>query len=145
MSGDNVHPVCAALGSPDKLLGAVSAKLNDLGVDVSTYEADHVCFRCSSIEEYRSTCALISKHGQLLIESMIGGRPIATYLLEIPIRFRDWSIRCVEIPCPKPGRLYASGWEHVEFAIGAETDSPVDRCVWACCMRTGALLRHHLL
>ena len=55
--------------------------------------------------------------GQLLIESMIGGRPIATFLLTKPMLFRNLTIRCIEVPCPKPGRPYKSGWEHVEFAL----------------------------
>jgi len=75
----------------------------------------------------QSVCAMLSEHGELLIESMIGGRPIATYRLTEPLTFRDFKIRCVEVPCPKPGRPYQSGWEHVEFAIGDETHSATDR------------------
>jgi len=30
------------------------------------------------------------------------------------------TIRLIEVPCPKPGRPYPSGWEHVEFAVGGD-------------------------
>ena len=82
-------------------------------------QADHICYRCTSVAEYRSVCALLAEPhvGQLLIESMIGGRPIATFLLTKPMLFRNLTIRCIEVPCPKPGRPYKSGWEHVEFAL----------------------------
>jgi predicted metalloenzyme YecM len=36
-------------------------------------------------------------------------------------------IQCIEIPCPKRGRPYKSGWEHVEFAIGDASHSATDR------------------
>ncbi|KAJ3301003.1 hypothetical protein HDU76_005903, partial [Blyttiomyces sp. JEL0837] len=84
---------------------------------------------------------------KLLTECLVGGRPIATYELSeewaIEIqpssvlsnnetttttnvvwgRFGNASngtrkIRILELPSPKPGREYPSGWEHVEFAIG---------------------------
>ena len=44
-------------------------------------------------------------------------RPISTYLLHAPLCWNGRKIRCVEVPCPKPGRAYESGWEHVEFVV----------------------------
>lgn len=48
---------------------------------------------------------------------MIAGRPIATYKLHEPIIYRKREIPCVEIPAPKVGSPYPSGWEHAEFVI----------------------------
>jgi len=48
---------------------------------------------------------------------MIGGRPISTIQLWEPIRYKEWSIACVELPCPKAGSYYAKGWEHFEVVI----------------------------
>jgi len=48
------HPVTGALGSPDALLAAVFQKLEEVGVDVASgCEADHVCYRCASVDEYK--------------------------------------------------------------------------------------------
>jgi predicted metalloenzyme YecM len=35
----------------------------------------------------------------------------------------DKSIWCVEVPAPKPGRQYSSGWEHVECVIPHSLES----------------------
>eukprot|EP00613_Pedinella_sp_CCMP2098_P052839 CAMPEP_0171900522 /NCGR_PEP_ID=MMETSP0992-20121227/49821_1 /TAXON_ID=483369 /ORGANISM="non described non described, Strain CCMP2098" /LENGTH=119 /DNA_ID=CAMNT_0012528937 /DNA_START=123 /DNA_END=482 /DNA_ORIENTATION=+ len=34
-----------------------------------------------------------------------------------PLRHMGWSVSCLEVPSPKPGRLYASGLEHAELAF----------------------------
>ena len=45
--------MATVLGSPEVVLTGILDKLRELGVDVSAYEADHICFRCASVEEYR--------------------------------------------------------------------------------------------
>ena len=86
--------------------------------------ADHVCWRCETLSEYCAVCTDIVAHGGvLLVEGMIGGRPIATYRLREPFRVEvdghgAFEVECVEVPCPKPGRFYASGMEHCEFVVG---------------------------
>jgi hypothetical protein len=30
--------------------------------------------------------------------------------------------RCIEVPCPKPGRSHGLGWEHMEVVIGEDGD-----------------------
>jgi uncharacterized protein len=92
--------------------------LSSVGITVSTsMEIDHVCYRCSSIEEYAIVKASFCTIGTCLVESIIGGRPIATVLLSNPILFRGFIIRNVEIPAPKSGRPYASGLEHCEIVL----------------------------
>ena len=156
-------------GSPVDLLRGVFQKIADLDDRNSTkepsllrdvleenkkYDCDHLCWRCASKEEYIKICNLLKSgdgYGELLIESMIQGRPIATFKfcepLKVDVKFalldpeitdetinvdpcrsdinlprstylRQFEIRCIEVPAPKPGRSYESGWEHVEFAIG---------------------------
>ena len=60
--------------------------------------------------------------GDILVENMIGGRPISTIHLKQPILINtsndcNFTIPAFELPCPKPGRFYESGWEHCEFAV----------------------------
>ncbi|KAJ3179510.1 hypothetical protein HDU85_004783 [Gaertneriomyces sp. JEL0708] len=89
------------------------------------YKIDHVCYRTSSPNEYSNLKALLSTFGDLLIESEIGGRDISTYKLrdDVAIRVpgreagRDRVIDVLELPAPKPGRNYQSGWEHVELVV----------------------------
>ena len=81
-------------------------------------EIDHVCYRCETVAEYLDFKSRLMPFGSALEEGMIGGRPILTFLLTEPIVFKDhWRIRCLEIPCPKPGRHYARGLEHAEVVL----------------------------
>jgi predicted metalloenzyme YecM len=94
------------------------------GIDVRPYQADHVCWRCETVKEYLLVCADMKASGaERLAEGMIGGRPISTFRLAQPLcaTLKDgtaFEVECVEVPCPKPGRFYASGLEHVEFVVG---------------------------
>ncbi|MFV8257176.1 VOC family protein [Bdellovibrio bacteriovorus] len=75
---------------------------------------DHLCYRVSSLENYNSFKTQFASFAELLIESDVNGRPIATYKFAEPIRFRDWSIQVVELPAPKPGKVTIEGFEHFE-------------------------------
>jgi len=89
-------------------------------IDVSEYVLDHICYRVETMEEYESMKGFFSERWTLLIENIIGGRPIATYSLYEPIIYRDREIHTVELPSPKEWSFYPSGWEHAEFAVGED-------------------------
>eukprot|EP01041_Mallomonas_annulata_P004935 gene4935-9847_t len=82
--------------------------------------------------EYREICNFMTSHATLLVESMIGGRPISTFRLYDEIKCneeigtRSWAISCVEIPCPKAGSYYNSGLEHVEVVIGSSENDMIN-------------------
>ncbi|KAJ1457234.1 Glyoxalase/Bleomycin resistance protein/Dihydroxybiphenyl dioxygenase [Pelagophyceae sp. CCMP2097] len=83
------------------------------------FEMDHICFRCATHLEYASVIhSLTPTYGRILVEGMIGGRPISTVLLNEPLRTESGSIECIEVPCPKAGSAYASGLEHAELVVG---------------------------
>lgn len=114
-----LHP-CEKVISPvgPFLTQATQFILEKTSIPIRSLEIDHICFRCASKEEYtRIIGDLVPEHGELRIEGMIGGRPIATIALHEAIAFESWKIGCIEIPCPKPGREYASGLEHMEVVI----------------------------
>lgn len=96
-------------------------------IPIQTFHIDHICYRCSTKEEYIQVIQdLTSLGNELLVEGMIGGRPIATIALTTPIVYKHWSIPCIEVPCPKEGREYTSGFEHIEMVISSNpsTASP---------------------
>jgi uncharacterized protein len=78
------------------------------------WNVDHLCFRVSSIEKYEKYKQIFSSWSQLLIESEINGRMIASYKLNAPILFKHFKIEVVELPAPKPGRKTPDGFEHIE-------------------------------
>ena len=107
----------------DKVTGFV---LSNTTIPLRELEIDHICYRCSSTQEYKSVVKeLLENHeGNLLVEGLIGGRPIATIELARPICYKGWNIPLVEVPCPKPGRVYASGLEHIEVVVGNSGSNP---------------------
>ena len=92
-------------------------------MDVSLWVADHVCWRTETNDEYQALIETLrtDDHFQLLIESEVGGRLIATFQLATPIRSSTHKVDVVEIPSPKAGRPYSRGLEHVEFVIPSPT------------------------
>lgn len=102
-------------------LEAVEAKLPF----VKSYYADHVCWRTVTMDDYQDLVAKLSgtSGSTLLIESVIGGRPVATFRLEQGIPCGGRLVTVLEIPAPKEGSPYKEGLEHVEFAIGQNSTS----------------------
>ena len=96
-----------------RLLAAVEHDLPE----VARWTLDHLCYRVDSAQRYAAITKVLAEHGVLLAESLIGGRPIATYRLHQPLRYQERSIHVIEVPAPKPGSAYPEGWEHAEFVV----------------------------
>lgn len=86
-------------------------------LNLESFEMDHLCFRTTSMEEYFDTCEKFQKIGNLLTESEVGGRLIATYELITPLRLKNKEVFVIEVPAPKKGSNYLFGFEHAEFVI----------------------------
>lgn len=124
----NTHPVEAIIGPVSSFLEKLLTSVSQRGIDVSGKEIDHVCFRCKTIAEYQDVCKriVVENLGEVLIESMIGGRPITTIKLFSPLVYQDYQILCLEITCPKPGKIHSAGLEHCEIVIGEPGQSPLN-------------------
>ena len=94
-----------------------SAATSDLGIDVSAYPIDHICYRVQTLPDYERLKGFLQEQGILLSEAIINKRPIATVKLHIPIPHETGTIPCVELPSPKPERPYPEGFEHVEYVV----------------------------
>lgn len=81
------------------------------------WEVDHACFRTQTTSEYEELKVVFSVSFNLLIESMVGGRPISTYKLSQPMRVNELFVDLIELPAPKPGKSYPKGYEHLEVVI----------------------------
>lgn len=111
------------LGDVNNFLAKVFDALSRDGVDVSGCELDHVCYRVETSERYGELKQKLASQGELLVESEVGGRLIATYKLRQPILYQTRKIECVELPSPKKGTVYAEGLEHAEFVIGVDFEN----------------------
>lgn len=81
------------------------------------WEIDHVCFRTESLEEYGYLKNQYSTWSQLLIESEVGGRPIATFKLDNATSVGNHLVDLIELPAPKEGKKVKNGLEHFEVVI----------------------------
>lgn len=111
---------------PVLFLDKLFTLMEKAGMNVDKYYLDHICYRVGSESEYQEKRAELNLHGEMLIESMVNGRLIATYKLHSPILYRGRKIDVLELPAPKPGHSYASGLEHVEFVAEESLQSIVD-------------------
>jgi predicted metalloenzyme YecM len=109
----------------DKLL----AEIKKCNIDISNYEMDHVCYRVETAAEYRTHFEHLSALGELLVESPIGGRPIATFKLHKGIALPKYNrtVFLIELPMPKPSTFYKSGWEHAEFVVPEDLNDFANR------------------
>ncbi|MEL6142598.1 MAG: VOC family protein [Bacteroidota bacterium] len=89
-------------------------------LEVSPYPIDHICYRVASMERYFELKTALLSQNELLTESIINGRPIATFRLQEAIKYREQNIELLELPSPKPGSDYPEGYEHIEFVIGED-------------------------
>lgn len=93
---------------------------------VKQYYADHVCWRTETEDEYVNLISTLKSCSvaTLLTESIIGGRPIATFKLDDGILCCSGrrNVNIIEIPSPKVGSPYRKGLEHVEYVVGNEGD-----------------------
>jgi HAD superfamily hydrolase (TIGR01549 family) len=88
-----------------------------LGLHLSAYKADHLCFRVETLDQYAFYKTAIENEGTLLTEAFVNRRPIATYLLKEPFKVQNQTVNLIELPSPKPGTNYKLGFEHAEFVI----------------------------
>jgi predicted metalloenzyme YecM len=115
------------LGDPRPFLEQIFKALERAGVDVSVWPMDHLCYRVGTAERYAAVKAALGPLGALLSEALIGGRPIATYKLAVPLQHQGRTLDVIEIPSPKPGRTYDEGYEHVEFVISEPFEAVMRR------------------
>ncbi|UXB12298.1 VOC family protein [Aeromonas dhakensis] len=111
------HPLDTTLGPMAPFVCQLLTELDELAIHPAAIEVDHLCYRAATLVEYQTLKGLLATHGDLLVEGMIGGRPIATYRLLQPVPHAHGSVPCIELAAPKPGRSHQAGLEHIELVV----------------------------
>lgn len=96
---------------------SLTAKLLETGIPANSLKSDHLCFRVGTSEEYNFYKMALFNHGELLTEAMVNGRAISTFRLTSPFQTNSHEIPLLELPAPKPGISYSTGFEHAEFVV----------------------------
>lgn len=89
-----------------------------LHLNLEPFQADHIALRINDNELAREAHQAWLASGVEISNAMINGRPIIVILFNQPLDAGQWSIECLELPYPAPGKIYPEqSWEHVEFVI----------------------------
>lgn len=106
------------LGDYEAFIRAIDDGLAILGITKDELSMmDHICYRVETKSRYDELLEEFKTIGILLGESMINGRPIATFELHEYIRAAGWTVPFLELPAPKEGSSYVEGLEHVELVV----------------------------
>lgn len=98
----------------------LAAELITQQIPVQALKCDHLCFRVGTTEEYSFYKQALLKQGKLLTEAIVNGRAISTFKLHRPFKTTTHEIELVELPAPKTGANYQTGFEHAEFVISED-------------------------
>jgi len=93
-----------------------------VGIDVSGYEMDHLCYRVATRARYDEIVHAWSWYAAKTYTSLVYDRLITVFVLHHALRICEREIRVIEVPAPKERDPYAEGWEHAEFVIGEPFD-----------------------
>jgi hypothetical protein len=109
------------LPNPVPFLTSLLSQLEPAPGTLNHLQIDHLCYRVATVAQYQELKKWLLTDNELLVESPINGRRIATFRMAEPIRHGDREIWLLELPEPKEGSPYPTGWEHAEFV----TDRPL--------------------
>ena len=116
------------LGDYEAFIRAIDDGLATLGITKDELSMmDHICYRVETTDRYHEMLESMASIGTLLGESMVNGRPIATFELHQYIHVAGWVVPFVELPAPKQGSPYAEGLEHVEFVVVGSLERFLER------------------
>lgn len=103
-----------------QFLSQLFKELDRIKLDLSNNELDHICYRVESINEYLDLKEKLLPESKLISDKKINGREICVFELDVPLKFQGRAIHLLELPAPKKGSQYKSGFEHAEFVISEE-------------------------
>ena len=106
------------IGDYQSFLKQILKEITDEGFDLSDFvQMDHMCYRVESLDAYNTKKQELAQFSQLLGETQVNGRPIATFRLHEPVRYQQWRVDTIELPAPKEGVVTKEGLEHVELVL----------------------------
>lgn len=121
-SGLHPEQMKLALG---EFIGKVAALSRTLGMDTAPLQLDHIAMRINETELAGLAHQAWLKEGSELSCAEINGRPIIVIEFDRPLQFSHWTVECLELPYPAPGKSYPEqSWEHVEFVLPSQAETP---------------------
>lgn len=109
------------------LIDNVYSQLEALGVETAKFVIDHIAYQASSSLDYQEKLEQALELGELISESIVGGRRVAIIKLHEPFSYRQQQIHVIEVVEPKQDQHVASAWEHVEFTTAMSLEGLVEK------------------
>lgn len=87
------------------------------GIDLDTFQLDHLCWRCPTAESYLSAFRAADEGGFIHLEtSPVSGRPVSIFCFPDEVyRRKQRPVQLLEITAPKPEQTFKEGYEHLAF------------------------------
>ena len=109
---DHICYRCASVAQYRSLCAALVPRFGTLaGEGTNTNQMIKMSAASSELNRLPMHLRLLLFRMWITMLDMIGGRPIATVRLHEPIVHHGFTVKCIEVPCPKAGRHYAAGLE----------------------------------
>lgn len=105
------------LGNIGHFLRELEQGVLDHGLPLALGPMDHLCYRALDNAEYLRLRTALARFGDVLVEGMIGNRPIITFKLFQPLASPFGPIPCIELAAPKAGKQHLHGLEHGEIVV----------------------------
>lgn len=96
------------------LVEAFDRYVNERGLGLVALP-DHICYKCSTVEEYEKIRSLLETESIFVYQSWIAGRRISVVKLKEPISSAMGSIHYLELSDQKPDGSQKSGFHHIEI------------------------------
>lgn len=107
----------------EQFMRGILQNIEALGVDVTSFQLDHVGYQASTDEDYDRLRVEFDKLGNRVSEEIVGGRRVGIYELQTPLTYKQYVIPAIELVAPKEGQVCPSALEHVEFVITGDFQS----------------------
>src|SRR5690348_17450222 len=99
-------------------------RLSARGIDISSYELSHLCYRVAEWDEYVRVRSLLERHAVANRENVWNGRPISLIVPAEPLEVLDGRVvPLIELIPPVHQRVYKMGLEHLGVVVGDTFDA----------------------
>jgi predicted metalloenzyme YecM len=122
-----MNELISILDNHKLFIDGILKKLEELNVDVSTMNMDHIGYQASSNDDYDRLKREFGKIGNFVSEEILGGRRVGIYKLNKPLTHKQYAPEAIELVAPKDGQTPPSALEHVEFVLTEPFESFMKR------------------
>lgn len=88
------------------------------GIDAALFDLDHIAYQVSSGEEYDEFKPRLLSVAELVKEPLVDGRRVGVFMFRIPLLYKDYQIKTIELIAPVAGKTPKSELDHAEFLTG---------------------------